>query len=58
MGMHRIRKILEQKEGLRLEFKLASTEFLPDNLFESICAMLNREGGDVFLGVKDDGTLN
>ncbi|WP_200800988.1 AlbA family DNA-binding domain-containing protein [Pedobacter caeni] len=56
--MHRIRKILEQKEGLRLEFKLASTEFLPDNLFESICAMLNREGGDIFLGVKDDGTLS
>lgn len=55
MDIQRIKKILKRKEGVRLEFKLASTASLPKNLFESICAMLNREGGDILLGV--DGTV-
>jgi len=29
--------------------------FRPSNLFETICAFLNRMGGDIFLGVADDG---
>lgn len=57
MDIQRINKLLGQKEGIRLEFKQASTETLPKNLFESICAMLNREGGDIFLGVHDNGTI-
>ena len=31
---------------------------MPGNLFETICAMLNRDGGDILLGVEDDGTLS
>ena len=27
---------------------------IPCNLFETICSMLNRNGGHIFLGVKDD----
>ena len=57
MDIQRIKKILKQKEGVRLEFKLASTSSLPKNLFESIFAMLNREGGDILLGVRDDGIV-
>lgn len=57
MDIQRIKKMLAQKEGVRLEFKLTSTASLPRNLFESICAMLNREGGDVLLGVQDDGIV-
>ena len=30
---------------------------MPGNVFESICAMLNRDGGDILLGVQDDGTI-
>ena len=30
---------------------------MPENLFETVCAMLNREGGDILLGVADDGTV-
>src|SRR5579859_4751572 len=56
MNTARIKYLLSQREGIRLEFKGARTE-LPGNLFESICAMLNREGGDILLGVKDDGTI-
>ena len=41
---------------MRLEFKEAKSA-LPGNLFESICAMLNREGGDIILGVANDGIV-
>ena len=30
---------------------------IPDNLFESICSMLNRNGGHIFLGVGDNGKI-
>ena len=56
MTKERIIELLKQKEGIRLEFKKASNA-LPKNLFESICAMLNRNGGDILLGVSDDGEL-
>jgi len=41
---------------MRLEFKEARTE-LPATLFETICAMLNRDGGDILLGVDDRGAV-
>jgi ATP-dependent DNA helicase RecG len=57
MSLDRVIQLLQvKKEGLRLEFKKASSA-LPSNLFDSICAMLNRDGGDILLGVDDDGTI-
>jgi len=47
MSLDRVKKLLKQKEGIRLEFKESQTD-LPSNLFESICAMLNREGAISF----------
>ena len=32
-------------------------EKLPSSLFESVCGMLNRNGGHIFLGVDDDGKV-
>ena len=52
----RIRQLLRQGEGLTIEFKEAHTD-LPRSLFETICAFLNREGGVVLLGVRDNGTI-
>lgn len=49
-------RIKENGEGITIEFKEAKKK-LPDSLFESICAMLNRNGGHIFLGVKDDGNI-
>src|SRR5437868_2372124 len=49
-------RLLSQAENIRLEFKEARTA-LPNNLFETICAMLNREGGDILLGVADNGNI-
>ncbi len=51
-----IRKILQAGESINNEFKTSKTE-LNKNTFESICAFLNRKGGNLLLGVKDDGTV-
>jgi len=56
MSEARVRQLLQQPEGLRLEFKEAVSE-LPVNLFETVCAFLNRAGGDILLGVADDGKV-
>jgi ATP-dependent DNA helicase RecG len=55
--MHnKIISILKRGEGIAVEFKEARKQ-LPENLFETICAFLNTEGGMVLLGVRDDGTV-
>jgi ATP-dependent DNA helicase RecG len=56
MSIERIKRLVTEREGLRLEFKEAS-KTLPGNLFETICSMLNREGGDILLGVNDAGSI-
>ena len=56
MSIERVRRLLRQREDIRLEFKEAKAE-LPETLFETICAMLNRDGGDILLGVADDGVV-
>ena len=43
-------------EGLKIEFKESKNKLNKD-VYESICAFLNRNGGEVFLGVKDDGEI-
>lgn len=50
-------KILCQPEKRTLEYKKAFSD-LPSNLFETVCAFLNRDGGTIVLGVEDDGTIN
>jgi ATP-dependent DNA helicase RecG len=57
MSKDRAIKLIEQQEGIHLEFKKAENS-LPANLFETICAMLNREGGDIFLGVDKNNHIN
>jgi ATP-dependent DNA helicase RecG len=46
-----------EKEGLELEFKRA-TDRLPANFFDTVCAFLNMDGGQIILGVEDDGTIS
>ena len=52
----RLLELLKSGEGLTAEFKRCSGGVESD-VFESICAFLNRFGGDVLLGVEDDGTV-
>ena len=51
-----IYKLIEKGEGLTLEFKTATAE-LPKNLIETVCAFLNRNGGNILLGVADNGSI-
>jgi len=54
MNIEFIKQMLEKGEGLNCEFKEARTS-LPNNLFETICAFLNTDGGYILLGVDDNG---
>ncbi|MBW6491208.1 MAG: putative DNA binding domain-containing protein [Lentimicrobium sp.] len=56
MDTLKIKNILLQGEGQTIEFKKAKDE-LPSNLFETVCAFLNRNGGTILLGVNDDKTI-
>ena len=56
MNPEGIRKILQKGEGIEIEFKTSQFELNRD-VFESICAFLNRKGGHLLLGVNDDGVV-
>ena len=51
-----IEKLLAKGEGLEVEFKECYFE-LSKSTFETICAFLNRHGGHLLLGIKNDGTV-
>lgn len=51
-----IKSLLEKGEGITIEFKESKRELNKDT-FESVCAMLNRLGGYLLLGVENDGTV-
>jgi ATP-dependent DNA helicase RecG len=51
-----IQNMILQGEGLYMEFK-RSNESLSRSVFETICAFLNRKGGYILLGVKDNGSI-
>lgn len=50
-----VERLLSQPESLNLEFKQARSG-LPTDVFERVCAFLNRQGGHLLLGVRNDGT--
>lgn len=48
--------LIEQGESHVVEFKKSTTDITKD-VYESVCAFSNRDGGHIFLGVKDDGKI-
>ncbi len=50
----KIKSLLSQGEGLTIEFKESKSKLNKD-LYESVCAFLNKNGGHILLGVDDDG---
>ncbi len=56
MPSDRIQKLISTGESHTIEFKTAR-KALNRDLYESICAFLNRDGGDILLGVRDDGAV-
>ncbi|MCB0397893.1 MAG: putative DNA binding domain-containing protein [Flavobacteriales bacterium] len=56
MNPEQLRQILNTGESIEVEFKTSRTDLNKD-AFESVCAFLNRNGGHLLLGVKNDGTV-
>jgi ATP-dependent DNA helicase RecG len=51
-----IRELTKQTEGTTLEFK-SCTDKVSSTVYESICAFLNREGGELLIGVSNEGEI-
>ncbi|MCK5197166.1 MAG: putative DNA binding domain-containing protein, partial [Spirochaetales bacterium] len=54
--IERLLRQISEGESVHQEFKKAQTT-LPKSLFETVCAFLNRDGGIIYLGVDDNGTI-
>ncbi len=52
----KIKAIIKQGKGLTVEFKECNTALNKD-IYETVCAFLNRFGGELLLGVRDDGVI-
>ena len=51
-----IQNTLAAGENLYIEFKEARDQ-LPGSFFDTVCVFLNTDGGTIYLGVGDDGTV-
>lgn len=51
-----LRRIFEIGETVAVEFKRCGSG-IENDVYETVCSFLNRFGGDLFLGVLDDGTV-
>ncbi|HCS74147.1 MAG TPA: AAA family ATPase, partial [Clostridiales bacterium] len=51
--MEKIQELLVGGEGLTVEFKQSKNK-LNKNVFETVCAFLNRNGGHLLLGVDNN----
>lgn len=56
MILEKLKDILQKGEGIDIEFKTSQFDLSKD-AFETICAFLNRRGGHLLLGVRNDGTV-
>ena len=54
--MNMIESLLSRPESTTLEFKECRRK-LNKNVYETVCAFLNRQGGTLLLGVNDSGTV-
>jgi len=51
-----LKKIISSGESITVEFK-ESKKTINKDVYDSVCAFLNRHGGHLFLGVKDNGDI-
>lgn len=56
MELKQLLKIIAQREGVRIEFKEASSS-VPASFYETVVSFSNTDGGTVLLGVDDDGIV-
>lgn len=48
--------LTREGEGTQIEYKTC-TEEISESLFESVCSFLNHTGGQILVGVQNDGTV-
>lgn len=56
MTTQRIKEMLDLGENIKIEFKRAGNG-IENDTYETVCAFLNRFGGDILLGVTDNGEV-
>ena len=56
MRQEEVRALICQGEGHFIEFKKSTNDITKD-VYEIVCSFSNRDGGYIFLGVKDNGTI-
>lgn len=56
MDLNELQSILTIGETVAVEFKRCGSG-IENDTYETVCSFLNRFGGDLFLGVLDDGTV-
>ncbi len=56
MRLDFFKDLIASKESITLEFKECKSKLNRD-IYESVCAFLNRHGGHIFLGVSDSGEI-
>lgn len=55
-NLQEILKLIQNGENLTIEFKESKNRPNKD-LYETVYAFANRAGGNMFLGIKDEGTV-
>ena len=50
-------RLIPEQETLTIEFKSDVTRYPDSDIFEAVVAFANTDGGDLYLGVEDDGTI-
>ena len=56
MNESEVLEILKEGEGITVEFKKSTTSITKD-VYDTVCSFSNREGGHIFLGVANDGSI-
>jgi ATP-dependent DNA helicase RecG len=56
MNTDRLRSLFAVGETIAVEFKRCGNGIESDT-YETVCSFLNRYGGDIYLGVEDNGTV-
>ncbi len=49
-------ELIRGGESITVEFKKSTSEITKD-VYDTVCSFSNRDGGHIFLGVKDNGTV-
>jgi ATP-dependent DNA helicase RecG len=57
MTNEKLKQVLSIGETVAVEFKRCGGNSISMDTYETVCSFLNRYGGDIFLGVEDNGVV-